>query len=275
MADSRSLHSSPGRNDIELYQRSAGHQVLEVLGILGSVTAVVVLMWRCIEGIALVADEKADAVAVHVATFAAAIAGGTVLADFASGVVHFAFDRFFTVDTPLIGRHFVQPFRQHHCDPKEMTRHGFVETNGNNCLATCLPLLALLALPFDYQVGWQLFFVALVSTAAIGIFMTNQFHKWAHDDEPPRLVGWLQQRAIILPRRHHQVHHTWPYDVHYCITTGWSNALLLRLRFWPLLAWFCTRIMRLRLYTEATPWEQDPGSPACLDHEQMASINHG
>lgn len=263
MAHFRSAHP--------VYERSRGHQLLELFGIAASIASVVTLLWRCIEGIVVVGEEGRDAVESHVAAFCLALAGGTVLSDISSGVVHFTFDRFFSIDTPLIGRNFVHPFRQHHADPKEMTRHGFVETNGNNSLATCVPLFILLAIPFDYRVGWQLFIVALVVSAAIGLFMTNQFHKWAHADDPPRFARWLQDRGLILPRRHHQLHHTWPYDSHYCITTGWSNALLRRLRFWPRLEWFCTRLLRMRLYTEATPWEQLPGSPAFHEREHMAT----
>ena len=86
-------------------------------------------------------------------------------------------------------------------------------------------------------------------------------------------MRWLQARWLILPRRHHQLHHTWPYDGDYCITTGWCNALLRQLRFWRGLELFYTRVLRLRLYTEATPWERVPGSPAFRERELMATTN--
>ncbi|HEY1098697.1 MAG TPA: fatty acid desaturase CarF family protein, partial [Myxococcota bacterium] len=235
------------------HARPLGHRLLELGGIVVAVGAVIVLLGRCLGGIAAVFDDdNADRAVGHGVAFAAALACGSVVADFLSGVVHFTFDRFFSSDTPLIGRNFVLPFRQHHADPQKMTRHGFIETNGNNCLATCPALIGLLALPVDYTSRWQLFVVALLTSTACGEFVTNQIHRWAHVDQPPAVVAWLQARRLVLPRRHHQVHHTWPYDSHYCITTGWCNEPLRRLQFWKGLEWFYTRVLRLRLYTEST-----------------------
>ena len=45
---------------------------------------------------------------------------------------------------------FVKPFRMHHVDAKDITRHDFVETNGNNCLATVIPLSCFCFLPLAF-----------------------------------------------------------------------------------------------------------------------------
>ncbi len=248
------------------YSRGIGHVAFEIFGIVAAAVSVAVLVARAGEAITA-AEDGIDRVLAAVA--AAALVAGYVLADFASGVVHFTFDRFFSLETPLLGKNFVAPFRQHHSDPKHITKHDFIETNGNNCLATCGPLFILIAIPFDYSSGWQLFFVLLIVAGAVGTFGTNQFHKWAHHENPPPFVAWLQTHRVILPRDHHQIHHSHPYDTHYCITTGWLNPLLLKLNFWKGLEFVGTKILRLKMFTETTPWEQVPGSPAFEERSQM------
>jgi hypothetical protein len=153
-------------------------------------------------------------------------------ADFLSGFVHFLADNFGSYDTPILGPNFIQPFREHHVDPKGIVGHDFVDANGNNSLAT-LPfmLFVWIAVPLEtwyYGYLFGTFFLFLCLAA----FLTNQFHKWAHMEDPPAFVGWLQSRGVILSQEHHDVHHESPYDTYYCITAGFWNPLLDRIRFY-------------------------------------------
>ena len=80
--------------------------------------------------------------------------------------------------------------------------------------------------------GWQGLFVGvLVFSLCLWIFCTNQFHKWAHSDDPPAVVAFLQRVSLVLPRDHHSVHHTAPFATYYCITVGWLNEPLHRIGF--------------------------------------------
>jgi plasmanylethanolamine desaturase len=65
------------------------------------------------------------------------------------------------------------------------------------------------------------------------VMLTNQFHKWSHLEasETPGFVAFLQKYHFILPPDHHQIHHTAPFENYYCITTGWLNWPLKKLRF--------------------------------------------
>jgi hypothetical protein len=180
-------------------------------------------------------------------------------ADFLSGFVHFLADNFGSAQTPLIGRNFIDAFREHHVDPKGITTHDFIDTNGNNSLVS-LPFMFLLWLvvpiataPLGYLLGAFALFLCL------GIFLTNQFHKWAHMEEPPALAAWLQRRGVILSQDHHEVHHESPYDTYYCITVGVWNPLLDRTRFYER----TERLMRRTI----------PGTDPQLRVEREGSLN--
>jgi len=180
---------------------------------------------------------------------------GFLAADFTSGCVHWLADTWGTPEWPFIGKALIRPFREHHVDQKEITRHDFVETNGNNCFIS-LPTAAGAALLPD---GTVWFFIATMTfSMCLAIFGTNQFHKWAHMDEPPSYARVLQRVNLILPPEHHAVHHTAPYVKYYCITVGWMNEALFRLRFFQTLERLVTRL------TGLIPREDDIGRRAAL-----------
>lgn len=151
---------------------------------------------------------------------------GFLAADFVSGFVHWMADSWGSTELPLLGPALIRPFREHHVDPKAITRHDFIETNGNNCLISLPVLLATALMPLDHP--WLLGAAVFMASMVWFVMLTNQFHKWAHleEGEAPKLIAALQATRLILSRPHHQLHHTAPYHTYYCITTGWLN--------WPL-----------------------------------------
>ena len=98
-------------------------------------------------------------------------------ADFASGIVHWGADTWGTVDMPFIGRNFLRPFREHHIDPTSITRHDFVETNGDNFGVT-VPYLLYMAYKFTYlndtDIRRLYNFEVYMFLLAIFVSMTNQ-----------------------------------------------------------------------------------------------------
>ncbi len=148
-----------------------------------------------------------------------------VAADFVSGVIHWAFDRLGSRETPIIGESFIQPFRYHHIDPKDMMNGDFINTNGKNSLAI-LPILFLgFLIPISSDASWSIFALGFLNFFALGIWMTNQFHKWAHLDHPGPVIHWLQRMHLVLGPEHHAKHHVWPHACNYCITSGWCNPI--------------------------------------------------
>ena len=181
---------------------------------------------------------------------------GYVVADFISGVVHWAADTWGTPEWPVVGKALIRPFREHHVDAKEITRHDFIETNGNNCFVSIVPTIG--AALIRQQGPGSLFAATLVFSLTLWVLFTNQFHKWAHLDSPPAFIDWLQRAYLILPRDHHDIHHTAPYAKYYCITVGWLNEALFRVRFFQTLEKLVTAT------TGLLPREDDLGKQAAL-----------
>ncbi|MEL7784060.1 fatty acid desaturase CarF family protein [Citromicrobium bathyomarinum] len=151
---------------------------------------------------------------------------GWLLADFLSGLVHWAEDRFGRgrEHWPLIGPLVFAPNLLHHERPLDFTRASFVGRNWTTWIvANAIALLLLLAFGPQWWLlsGW------------IGGMMANEVHAWSHKPEmTPEWAKPLQRLGLIGFRWHHGLHHWAPHDRRYCILTTWLNPVLDRVRFW-------------------------------------------
>jgi len=202
---------------------SRGHRIYESVGVFLGVSGVVALGYR------LAMSEKVSGWWVPLTVFA-----GLLGADFVSGFVHWLFDTWGSVRTPVVGQLAIRTFREHHVDAHAMTRHGFLETNGHNISLTLLPAVPGCIALQHHTLLHALIGMSCFSMAICGS-MTSQIHKWAHLPEAPRVVRWFQDAGLIIGARHHDRHHVFPHDSHYCITVGWMNAPLEAIRFFRIL----------------------------------------
>jgi hypothetical protein len=205
------------------YPYSRGHRLLEVAGIGGLFLLLGYVAFRLVCGISTVGQALGVLALVVVGYF---------VTDFISGFVHWAGDSLGSETMPLLGAHFVKPFRFHHVDQKDITRHDFIETNGNNCILSVLLMLHVAVL-MPRTPGFFFYYGALMFSIALFTLGTNQFHKWAHADAATvhPIVRTLQRTGLILSPNHHDTHHTAPFETYYCITHGMLNPLLARTQF--------------------------------------------
>ena len=184
---------------------------------------------------------------------------GYVGADLVSGVMHWLFDTVVDERTPVLGA-ITRPFRHHHGDPQDIVQHSFLKLNGNNGLAL-VPLLAIVWVaggPTELNRS-SIFAHALVVGFALAISCTNQIHQWAHAEQAPSLVRWLQGKGLILSPARHNLHHRPPFSNAYCITTGWMNPWLDRVGILARLERALTSPRRIR---GESGRGRDDGSPA-------------
>ena len=153
---------------------------------------------------------------------------------------------------------FIRPFREHHVDPLAITRHDFIEANGDNCLVT-LGMLGLMSYLLHSQTDEQIrtFYPLYCFVLVFSLFVTftNQIHKWSHTYTGlPSAVRWLQEWHIILPRQHHRIHHVAPHETYFCITTGWCNYPLEVLGFWTGLEYVIEKVTGIKPRTDDLMW---------------------
>ncbi len=233
---------------------SKSHRVLELSGMTAFAVFAAMLIYRL-----------ATNLTGHFWMLPFGLLAGFVGADFVSGFVHWFCDTWGSVETPLIGRLFIRTFREHHVDQMSITRHDFVETNGDNCLVSA-PLLGATLLFEARPDPVRIFVGAFVLTLCIFVFLTSQIHKWAHMKQPPVFIAALQRWHFILGREHHAKHHSAPFDRHYCITAGWLNAPLERIGFFRGMERLITAL------TGALPRQDDIGTDAAIAVAEEAGV---
>lgn len=161
--------------------------------------------------------------------------GGLCLADLISGLVHWSADTYGNPQMPVFGG-FVRTFREHHADQVDITRHDFIETNGDVCIFSS-PVHFALLLWLEHPLA-----LSCVLGLFVGSYTNSQIHKWAHSVERPWLVRACQRARFFLSPAHHSRHHSGPHLTHYCITTGWMNGALDRAGFFRKLEWLLLKL---------------------------------
>ena len=149
----------------------------------------------------------------------ATIALSVVAGDFGTGVFHWATDNYGSIKTPVFGS-VCAAFQGHHVTPWTITFRSFANNVYKICYGTVPALLLVAVIPSDPLV--KIFFTLFITWWMI----SQELHKFSHMRSTPKGIKFFQDMGIILSKKEHGLHHTAPFEGHYCILTGICNKAL-------------------------------------------------
>lgn len=142
-----------------------------------------------------------------------------VLGDFGTGVFHWATDNYGSIKTPVFGS-VCAAFQGHHVTPWTITFRSFANNVYKICYGTVPALLLVAVTPMGPLP--KIFFTLFITWWMI----SQELHKFSHMRSTPKTIKFFQDAGIILSKKEHGLHHTAPFEGHYCILTGVCNSFL-------------------------------------------------
>lgn len=202
---------------------------------------------------------------------ALAVAAGLFVADFLTGLLHWAFDTWFDECVGPI-RRVVVIVREHHIYPQNIFRYRFIDECGPVSLAALSSTAPVyLCVTLDGTRPSLGGFAAVVGCLVISVCMVAmlQTHKLGHRRTRSRALRLLQGAHLVMSARHHSRHHCGRRDIRYCLINGWADLVLDAIGFWR----FAERaIVRA---TGATPRRNDLEWLARYDKAPAEDANAG
>lgn len=175
------------------------------------------------------------------------ILGGLILADFVTGIFHWFEDRYGNPKWPILGRT-IEANQRHHHKPRDFLNGPVWRRNRE------VWVLGLMFLGLFTWAGWL---NAFTITAVVVGMLANEIHGAAH--RMPRenwfWVKYVQKTGLMQSFQHHAQHHRKGKDTHYCVVTNYTNPILEKIKFFPLME----RV--IKVLTGAVPRLDDSVNP--------------
>jgi TMEM189-like protein len=151
----------------------------------------------------------------------------TFAADLTSGLLHWAFDTWFST-TKGAFRRMVSIVREHHVKPDEIFSFRFATDSG--MLSWFGGSGAFVLLMASRLVGDRPVLVVSLCLAAVvyslDVALMFEYHKWGHRRRRGRMARAAQRCGLLLSPDHHLRHHRGAHDSHYCLINGLADRTL-------------------------------------------------
>ena len=170
-------------------------------------------------------------VAPGVVGLAVAVALGIYLADFISGLLHWAFDTWFDETHPVLQRMVIM-VREHHIYPQRIFKFPFYHDAGVlSWIVFVLTAPFLLPTSLGLLGAGSVLWATLAGTVLFSLLVVFmlEFHKVGHRSKVGPATRLGQRLGFLLAHEHHVKHHIGNHDVNYCLINGFADKTLGRL----------------------------------------------
>lgn len=162
-----------------------------------------------------------------------------LFADLISGIGHWLEDRYARIGMTLIEKSIVLPNIEHHKTPRSFLARSYWQRNDIPILLAAVFLLT--SFMFDFISP------TLILTTCI-LSQINEIHAMAHrkKSENWKIVSFCQRFGLLQSGKHHNLHHSSPFEVRYCILTNYLNPILDKIKIFRFLEWIFFKIFNIR-----------------------------
>jgi ubiquitin-conjugating enzyme E2 variant len=152
---------------------------------------------------------------------------GTFAADLVTGLLHWAFDTWFSPHNGIF-RRMVAIVRDHHVRPHGIFSFRFGTDMGVlswfGAIGAFVLLLVTQPLASSDSLVCGFSFSAIVFS--VNVSLMYEHHKWGHRRERGPIARIAQRLGLLLSPDHHLQHHRGTHDSHYCLVNGMADRTL-------------------------------------------------
>jgi len=146
-----------------------------------------------------------------------------LIADFFTGAIHWFEDAYGNPNWSFGLGQVIKDNIIHHEQPDKFLEGSLFER-----IKVSLVIASILFAIF-YLLGFMNWYVGITLAYAS---LSNQIHAIGHVKQTNKVIILLQRIGLIQSKEMHDLHHSSPYDINYCVMTNYLNPILTYINFW-------------------------------------------